>query len=66
MSDDWDNQRMLDEDVVAVLPKEIDVDQLVSIANQLDEGPEKLMAPWLYLVLFFLPATIAFVISHVP
>ena len=66
MSDDWDSESAdaLDEDVVAVLPKEIDVDQLVSIANQLDEGPEKLMAPWLYLVLFFLPATIAFVTSY--
>ena len=57
--EDWNT----DEDIAA-LPSEIDVEELVLITNQLDESPEKLISPLLYLVFFFLPAIIAFTISY--
>ncbi len=67
MSGNWSDEEladMSDEEIEDISPVNVDVDKLVSIAKDLDEGPDKLMSSWLYLVLFFVPATITFSISH--
>ena len=46
------------------LPAEIDIDELVKIANQFDDGHEKLLPTWGYIILFFVPALLTFFIAR--
>ena len=55
---------MSDEQDTFQLPAEIDIDELVKIANQLDDEHEKLLPTWGYVLLFFLPAGLTFFVTR--
>ena len=46
------------------LPAEVDIDELVQIANHFDDGHEKLLPIWGYILLFFLPAALTFFVAN--
>ena len=51
---------MTDEQESFQLPAEIDIEELVEIAKQFDDGHEKLLPTWGYIALFFIPAIVTF------
>ena len=53
---------MTDEQESFQLPAEIDIEELVEIAKQFDDGHEKLLPTWGYIALFFIPAIVTFVV----
>ncbi len=53
---------MTDEQESFQLPAEIDIEELVEIAKQFDDGHEKLLPTWGYIALFFVPAIVTFVV----
>lgn len=55
---------MTDEQDSFQLPAEIDIDELVQIANHFDDGHEKLLPTWGYILLFFLPAGLTFFVAN--
>lgn len=53
---------MTDEQESFQLPAEIDIEELVEIAKQFDDGHEKLLPTWGYIALFFIPAIVTFIV----
>ena len=55
---------MTDEQDSFQLPAEIDIDELVQIANHFDDSHERLLPTWGYILLFFLPAGLTFFVAN--